>query len=117
MKTILKMEELLMTTAAIYLTWQLPNHPSIWVYLMLFFTPDIGMLGYLINAKIGAITYNLFHHKGIAIAVYSAGLLPGFESFQFIGLLLFAHSSFDRIFGFGLKYSTAFKDTHLGTLP
>jgi hypothetical protein len=30
------------------------------------------------------------------------------------GVILFGHSSMDRIFGYGLKFSDNFKNTHLG---
>jgi hypothetical protein len=32
------------------------------------------------------------------------------------GIILFAHSSMDRLFGYGLKYFTGFSDTHLGKI-
>jgi hypothetical protein len=117
MKNSLKIEELLLCIAAIYLCFQLPVHIEWWQFLLLFFTPDIGMLGYLINNKAGAIGYNALHHKGIAIALWLCGIILGNFILQFIGLLLLAHSSFDRFFGFGLKYYKGFKHTHLGDLP
>lgn len=89
---------------------------SAWVWALLFFTPDIGMVGYLVNTKVGAITYNLFHHKGIAIGLALGGYLLNNEKMIAVGILLFAHSSFDRIFGYGLKYADNFKHTHLGNL-
>jgi hypothetical protein len=114
MKNLLKIEELLQLILCIYLNLQLP-YPG-WWYWVLFLTPDVGMLGYLFNTKIGAVMYNLFHHKGIAIAFYIAGLAFANEPLQFTGLLLFGHSAFDRIFGYGLKFSDHFKHTHLGWL-
>ena len=87
---------------------------SWWVYFILVLGPDIGMLGYLINKKAGAVSYNLFHHKGIAIAVYAAGIYFHSELIQISGIILFGHSSMDRMFGYGLKYFTGFKHTHLG---
>jgi hypothetical protein len=114
MKNLLKTEELLQLILCVYLSLQLP-YPG-WLYWALFLTPDIGMLGYLLNTKTGAITYNLFHHKGIAIAFYITGLMLKHETLQFTGLILFGHSAFDRIFGYGLKFSDHFKHTHLGWL-
>jgi hypothetical protein len=35
---------------------------------------------------------------------------------QLAGVILFGHSSMDRIFGYGLKYSDSFQHTHLGML-
>lgn len=116
MKRIIQMEELAMTAAAIYLIGQLDITLNWWLYLILFFAPDLGMLGYLVNAKIGATTYNLFHHRGIAIVIAAFGLVMVNQYVILSGLLLFAHASFDRIFGFGLKYFAGFKHTHLGVM-
>jgi hypothetical protein len=74
------------------------------------------MIGYLVNTKTGAFFYNLFHHKGIAIVVYLAGIYFKNNAIQLAGIILFSHSSMDRIFGYGLKYDTGFKFTHLGDM-
>jgi hypothetical protein len=72
------------------------------------------MLGYLVNTRVGAITYNLFHHKGIAIVFYLLGVFLTIPELTLVGVVLFGHSSFDRVLGYGLKYSDNFKNTHLG---
>jgi hypothetical protein len=74
------------------------------------------MLGYLVNSKVGATTYNIFHHKGIAIVCIAIGYFTNVEVLLSIGILLFAHASFDRAMGYGLKYFTGFNDTHLGKI-
>ena len=112
MKNLIRIEELGMLSLAVYL-FSLLDY-SLWLFAVLFLTPDIGMLGYLINTKAGAVTYNILHHKGLAIALYLAGISLNIPILMFVGLLLFAHSSFDRILGYGLKYSDNFKHTHLG---
>jgi hypothetical protein len=112
MKTILKLEEAAQLLVAAYLAMQLPY--AGWIYWALFLTPDISMLGYLANTQTGAFTYNLFHHKASALLIYFVGLIIASTVWQFIGLLLFGHSAFDRIFGYGLKYKDNFKNTHLG---
>jgi hypothetical protein len=114
MKTLIRLEEFAMLVLALYL-FSLLNYPW-WLFAVLFLTPDIGMLGYVVNTKTGAVTYNIFHHKGIAIALYLVGIFLNKPLFMFVGLLLFAHSSFDRIFGYGLKFSDNFKHTHLGLI-
>ena len=114
MKTSLKLEELAMLLLGIFLFSQL--NFSWWWFIGLFLAPDLGMLGYLINTKIGAFTYNLFHHKFVAIAIYFFGIFITSEIVQMIGVLLFSHASFDRIFGYGLKYEKGFKFTHLGEI-
>src|SRR4051812_24843697 len=102
MKNLLKVEEACMVLLSIYLYTLLPY--AWWLYVVLFLAPDISMLGYLINTMVGAFTYNFFHHKGVAILCYLLGIYIHFEPLQFLGLLLFGHSSFDRIMGYGLKY-------------
>jgi len=114
MKTTLQLEELAMLGLGIYL-FSLTNF-SWWLFLALFLVPDIGMLGYLINNKIGALTYNIFHHKGLAILIYLIGIYLSNEVVQLSGIVLFSHASFDRILGYGLKLEKGFKFTHLGEL-
>lgn len=116
MKTILKLEEATMTAVGIYLLTIYNLHLSFWIWAILFFSPDIGMLGYLVNTKVGAAVYNLFHHKGIAIGIAATGYYLHNDVLTAIGILLFAHASFDRIMGYGLKYEVSFKSTHMGSL-
>jgi hypothetical protein len=116
MKTLLKLEEVAITAIAIYFLSNYSLGLSIWVWLILFFAPDISMLGYLVNTKVGAVCYNLFHHRGIAIVLAATGYYFSNELLVAIGILLFAHASFDRILGYGLKYADSFKNTHLGNL-
>lgn len=87
-----------------------------WWFLVLFFAPDLSMIGYLINTKIGAACYNFAHHLGVAIAVFLLGKYMNINELVLSGGILFAHSAFDRILGYGLKYSDDFKNTHLGRI-
>jgi len=114
MKTTLKIEELAQFGLGV-LFFTMLNFKW-WVFPALLLTPDIGMLGYLINPKVGAIIYNFFHHKAVAIIVMVVGYLHLGEVVTLIGVILFSHAAFDRIFGYGLKYSDSFKNTHLGSL-
>lgn len=116
MKLILKSEEAAMTIIAVYCLTFHSLGLSVWVWILLFFSPDISMLGYAANARVGAFCYNLFHHKGLAILLIAAGYFFKTEVVLAIGILLFAHAAFDRIWGYGLKYTSGFKDTHLGSL-
>jgi hypothetical protein len=72
------------------------------------------MAGYLFGTRVGAIAYNILHHKGLAIFLYLAGLYTGHDLVAIAGLILLGHSAFDRILGYGLKYPDHFKHTHLG---
>lgn len=114
MNILLQLEEFaqfLMVIAALH--YQSVNMPW-WAWLLLFFAPDLGMVGYLFNPSAGAITYNLLHHKLIAIVLIAAGYFLNQPMFLVAGLIIYGHSSFDRALGYGLKYSDAFKHTHLG---
>ena len=74
------------------------------------------MLGYLINNKIGAYTYNLFHHQLVAIVIATTGLLLQMPFLELAGLVLLGHSSLDRVMGYGLKFKKGFEFTHLDTI-
>lgn len=115
MKKILSIEEAAMFGFSIFLFNQ--QDFAWWWYLALILTPDIGMLGYLGNPKLGAFTYNLFHHKAVGIVILITGYIVKDQTVILIGVILFGHSSLDRIFGYGLKYTDSFQNTHLGQLP
>ncbi|WP_367756748.1 DUF4260 domain-containing protein [Flavobacterium sp. WC2430] len=114
MKTILKLEELGLFVFGIFLFSQLDY--AWWWFLVLILVPDFSMIGYAFGNKSGAVAYNLFHHRGIAVLVYLVGIYSSNQVVQLIGIILFAHSSMDRMFGYGLKYDTGFKFTHLGEI-
>lgn len=114
MKTLLKVEEFAQFLVAILLFAQLPY--AWWWFPALLLLPDLSMLGYLINTRIGAYAYNVVHHKGLAIAVGAVGLLVHQPDWMLAGIILFAHSCMDRIAGYGLKFTDNFKHTHLGQL-
>jgi len=119
MKNLIKLEEaaqFLLILFAMYVA-----HMSWWVFLLLLIGPDLSMLGYLVNTRVGAVCYNLFHHKGVAILVIMLaqvmryGLIGDFSGeLMAIGLILYGHASLDRIFGYGLKFGDSFQHTHLG---
>ena len=122
MKNLLKLEELaqfIPCLAALILTgadW--------WWYMLLFIGPDIGMLGYLVNTKIGGFTYNMLHHKAVAMVIFWLSVELGYIGddgdpkvhleLAYTSLVLYGHASMDRIFGYGLKFGDNFHHTHLG---
>jgi hypothetical protein len=112
MKTLLKTEEAAELIIAYIITW-LAGY-SWWIFFALLFSPDVSMVGYLVNARVGAWLYNIAHHKGIAIVIGIIGLWLSSPVCILIGAVLFGHSAMDRLFGFGLKYNDDFKNTHLG---
>lgn len=111
MKNLIRLEEIALFGLSIYLFALLDY--SWWWFPLLLLVPDIGMIGYAVNRKFGAYVYNFVHHRGIAISIYILGALASQSLMQLIGIILFAHSTIDRVFDYGLKYSDNFKHTHL----
>jgi len=112
MKSLLRIEELAEMLLALLVFAHLP-YPW-WVLPATFLLPDLSMLGYLAGPRVGAISYNLLHHKAVAIAVGVAGWLLGRPLLLLAGTVLLFHSALDRLLGYGFKYATGFRDTHLG---
>ncbi len=113
-KTIVRLEGLLFFLLGLTLYWQLGGN-LLWFFVFLF-VPDISMVGYRIDKKLGALLYNLMHNYITALAVLFIGLITGSDVLSFAGLIIFSHVGIDRLFGYGLKYETSFKDTHLQRL-
>lgn len=84
-----------------------------WIlFFVLLLVPDVSAAGYTLGPKIGAYTYNLVHIEVWPLILIAYGhRLP-----LAIALIWIAHIAGDRALGFGLKYPTDFKDTHLGRL-
>lgn len=114
MKITLKLEYLALLFLSIYL-FSLLGY-SWWLYPLLFFLPDIGMMGYLVNTKIGAFTYNILHHQGVAVGLYLVGIFFTNPLLMLAGVVMLGHANFDRFVDYGLKYSDSFHHTHLGNL-
>ena len=87
-----------------------------WLYPGLLLVPDIFMLGYLRNTKLGSITYNLGHSYPAAALITALGFISGSSITIAFGAIWFGHIGWDRMLGYGLKYGTSFKHTHLGDL-
>jgi hypothetical protein len=87
-----------------------------WVALLAFFGPDLSFVGYLAGPRIGAAVYNAVHLYGFGAAVMAAGAVLDLPWITALGFLWLAHAGFDRMFGYGLKLTSGFQDTHLGRI-
>ncbi|RDB04058.1 DUF4260 domain-containing protein [Runella aurantiaca] len=112
MKTLLTFEDIGEFVLAVFLFSRLEY--AWWWFPALLLLPDLSMIGYLVNTRIGAYLYNFVHHKALGIGVALVGFSLTSSPLMLIGIILFAHSAMDRIFGYGLKYTDSFKHTHLG---
>jgi hypothetical protein len=113
MKYLLQAEAIVPFLLSVVLINLLPVHFAWWAWILLFLAPDISMVGYIVNNRVGAVSYNLFHHQLIAVIVGGIGLLLQQPYVELAGLILLGHSSLDRAMGYGLKLDKGFKFTHL----
>ena len=89
------------------------DHGSWGLFALLFLMPDVSMVGYLANAQIGAAVYNAVHTYLLPLLLGVYSVSTDHRTPLLLALIWLAHIGLDRMLGFGLKYPTEFKDTHL----
>lgn len=89
---------------------------SWWLFAALFLTPDLSFLAYLTGKRSGAIAYNAAHSTIGPIVIGCLGVVMSVPVLQISALIWTSHIGFDRLLGYGLKYSSGFTDTHLGII-
>jgi hypothetical protein len=82
-------------------------------FVPLLLAPDLSAVGYVRGISLGSMTYNLAHNLVTAGALLGLGLWLGVGWLAIAGTVAVAHIGMDRLSGYGLKYPTTFKDTHL----
>jgi hypothetical protein len=87
-----------------------------WLVPLLLFVPDVFMVGYAKSTRAGAVLYNAAHSYPAPALLGLLASLAGEPLWQGVALVWFAHIGMDRALGYGLKYETDFKDTHLGRI-
>ena len=114
MNLLLRLEGLCYAVAALLVYWHFGYS---WVlFALLILIPDLSMLGYLAGPRVGAICYNTMHATPLVWMLVGFGYFSSNTIVVTVALIWFAHIGIDRVFGYGLKYVTGFKDTHLGSL-
>ena len=114
-RTYLRIEGLTALAVALILYFGLEG--PLWLLLLLALAPDLSMLGYLAGPRIGATTYNTAHTHALPVALGGIGVWAGAPLLTQVALVWAAHIGADRLVGYGLKYPTGFKDTHLNRQP
>jgi hypothetical protein len=114
MKSVVRLEELGFFLFSVYL-FSMLRFPW-WYFPVLLFLPDLSMVGYVGGSRLGAVIYNLIHHRGLALLYYVLGAWLTLPGLSLVGVILFAHSSLDRVLGYGLKFTDSFSHTHLGSI-
>ena len=92
------------------------NNGNAFVFAVTIILVDFFMIGYLFDKKLGAIFYNLGHSYTISVILWFLSLLDSSNLLLGISAAWIAHIGIDRAFGFGLKHTTGFHDTHLGRI-
>jgi hypothetical protein len=83
------------------------------LFVLLILAPDLSAVGYLAGSRVGAASYDLVHTSVLPIALGAGGIVSNTDWAMQIALIWLAHIGVDRAVGYGLKYPTGFKDTHL----
>lgn len=111
---VLKIEYALIAAAAVFFYIKAD---FAWFWLIpMFFAYDLGMVGYAINSKIGAVTYNIAHSFIAPVLLLVAYAVEPKSWLLFIALTQLFHIGLDRFLGYGLKYGDSFTHTHLGKI-
>ena len=111
---ILRLEGAALFLGAAFFYWRFEGS---WLWFaVLFLAPDLSFLAYLVSPRAGAIVYNAFHATLAPLALLALTAWLGASNGEDIALIWLAHVGFDRALGYGLKYATAFGDTHLGRI-
>ena len=110
-RLLLRLEGLAVFVAALVLYFDAGYGWLLLVVLAL--APDLSMLGYVAGPRVGALSYDLVHGYVGPLALGVVGVLAGADLAIQLALIWAAHIGADRLLGYGLKYPSAFKDTHL----
>jgi len=89
---------------------------SWWVFVLLFFVPDLSFIAYLSDPRTGAVVYNAAHSYMAPVALLTTGFAIGEPLVLSIAMIWLAHIGIDRALGYGLKYEAGFGFTHLGRI-
>jgi hypothetical protein len=108
----LRLESLVVVVATVALYFD--RDYAAWAFFAFLLGPDLSFAGYLAGPRVGAVVYNLAHTYVWPVALAAGCLLSGEAGLPVqIALIWAAHIGVDRLLGYGLKYPTAFRDTHL----
>ena len=91
------------------------SHGGWWLFALLCLAPDLSMVAYAFNARVGAVCYNAVHAYTAPVLLAVFGHLGGKPAVLSLAFIWIAHIGFDRMLGFGLKYPNHFQDTHLSS--
>ena len=110
-RILLRLEGAAVAVAAVVLYFY-ADYPW-WLLLLLALAPDLSMLGYLGGVRSGAVAYDIAHTYAFPVILGALGVVAETDAAVQVALIWMTHIGVDRAIGYGLKYPTGFKDTHL----
>lgn len=113
-RSILRVEGAAVAVGAAMLAWHLG--PPWWLAVLVLAAPDLSLAAYALGPRVGAVAYNAAHSYVGPALLAAAWLLAGNPTAAAVAALWALHIGADRALGYGLKYPTAFGETHLGRI-
>lgn len=111
-----RLEGLVLGVLALGIVWYGFSDYGWFLSVLLLLLPDISMVGYLRDPRIGAIVYNLGHTLVLPFLLAGVSFWLQAPASYLVAMLWIAHIGIDRALGYGFKLPTGFKETHLGRI-
>jgi Domain of unknown function (DUF4260) len=86
---------------------------SWWLLLVLALAPDLSFIAFAAGPRAGTAAYDAAHTYVVPVALGAVGVVAETDLATQIALVWITHIGVDRAIGYGLKYPSAFRDTHL----
>ena len=86
------------------------------LFSFLILAPDLLMIGYFAGPRVGSLCYNIAHSYLAPLALAGSGLFFPCDLVMQIAVIWAVHIGADRAMGYGLKYASGFKATHLNVV-
>jgi Domain of unknown function (DUF4260) len=84
-----------------------------WLLVVLALAPDLSLGAYQAGQRVGGVVYNAAHTYVPPLTLGVVGVISGADVAVQLALIWMTHIGVDRAIGYGLKYPTSFKETHL----
>lgn len=108
---LLRAEHVAFLALAVAAYWRAGD--SWWRFAVLFLAPDLSFAAAAAGAEEGRLAYNVAHAAVIPASLAVLGIVAGWDLGVSVAIIWLAHLAFDRVVGYGLKYSLTKNDTHL----
>ena len=110
-RLLLRAEGIAVAAAAVALYFY-ADHPW-WLLVALALAPDVALLAFAAGPRIGAVAYNAAHTYLFPVALAALGVVAEADWPVRVGLIWLMHIGVDRAVGYGLKYPSGPKETHI----